>query len=173
MKKTTKTFIIAFLISGLAGVLLHNLYSWLPNPVFALISPVRESIWEHIKIIFYPFFATLLILTKGGEKGTRTPWLLSLLFICGAMLGISYVYHVVFRGDNFIFDLVLYFVLMAAGFLLPRVLWPLGEWPGVEQAAFFLVGILFLLIVWFTFFPPEGLLFTDMESVRTFLRIPV
>ena len=36
------------------GVLLHFLYAWLPNPLTALFSPVRESLWEHLKILFYP-----------------------------------------------------------------------------------------------------------------------
>lgn len=32
--------------------LLHFLYKWLPNPLFAWTMPVNESIWEHMKIFF-------------------------------------------------------------------------------------------------------------------------
>lgn len=173
MKKTTKALIFSFLLASAAGVLLHGLYGWLPNPVFALLSPVRESIWEHVKILFYPFLAASLVLTRGGEKGTRAPWLLSLAVICLLLLVLSYVYHVTLAGTNFLFDLALYFALMALGFLLPRLLWPLMEWPGVERAAAAVALVLFGLIVWFAFCPPEGPLFADMESIRTFFTIPV
>lgn len=30
----------------------HFLYEWLPNPIFSLIFPVNESIWEHMKMIY-------------------------------------------------------------------------------------------------------------------------
>ena len=71
-------------------------------------------------------------------------------------------------------DLVLYFVLLGVGFLLPRVLWPLCEWPGTDKAAVTLAVLLGALIVWFTFFPPDAALFADLSgAVRTFLTIPV
>lgn len=31
---------------------LHFLYDWFPNSFFALFTPVNESIWEHMKLIF-------------------------------------------------------------------------------------------------------------------------
>ena len=34
----------------LAGAGLHFLWQALPNPLFALISPVNESVWEHLKL---------------------------------------------------------------------------------------------------------------------------
>ena len=40
MERSTKKMIMYFLIAAAAGVLLHFLYSWSPNPVLALISPV-------------------------------------------------------------------------------------------------------------------------------------
>ena len=47
-------------IVGLSG-LQHFLYEWLPNPFFALFAPVSESVWEHLKIVFYPFVFVWLI----------------------------------------------------------------------------------------------------------------
>lgn len=71
-------------------------------------------------------------------------------------------------------DLILYFMLLAVGFLLPRALWPLCEWPGTDKAAVVLTALLGALIVWFTFFPPMTALFADLSgAVRTFLTIPV
>ena len=41
-------------ILGLSG-LQHFIYDWLPNPFFALFAPISESVWEHLKIVFFPF----------------------------------------------------------------------------------------------------------------------
>ena len=72
------------------------------------------------------------------------------------------------------FDLILYALMMGLGFLLPRWLWPLGDWPGVTRAAVGTTLLLGALLVWFTFSPPDNILFADLtEGVRTFLRIPV
>lgn len=173
MKKSTKTLLFAYVIAAAAGVLLHFLYQWLPNPVFALISPVRESVWEHVKLLYFPMLGAALALTRGGKTG-RAPWLLSQAAVCAIMLATGYLYHVVFRGEAMAVDLILFFLPLALGFVLPRVLWPLCEWPGTEKAAGLLSLLLGVLIIWFTFFPPEGALFADLSgALRTFLTIPV
>ena len=90
------------------------------------------------------------------------------------MLGAGYLYHVLFQGESLAVDFVLFLLPLALGFLLPRSLWPLTEWPGTEKAAWVLAGLLGGLIVWFTFFPPDTALFADLsDAVRTFLTIPV
>ncbi len=171
MKTSTKTMIFAFLIATAAGVLLHNLYSWLPIPLTALFSPVVESLWEHVKLLFYPLLAAALFF--GRDRRSRAVRLWSALIPCGALLLVSFVYHVLLRGENFVFDIVLYAGLMAAGFLLPRLLWPLGERGWFRKAAAPLTALVWALIFWFTFYPPDGPLFADMETVRTFFTIPV
>ena len=46
----------------LAGAGLHFLWQALPNPLFALISPVNESVWEHLKLLYWPMLAAALVL---------------------------------------------------------------------------------------------------------------
>ena len=170
MEKTTKKLLFTYLAAAGLGVLLH----WPPNPVFALISPVRESVWEHVKLLYFPLLGAALLLGRGGKGISRTPWLLSAVLVCAAMLGAGWLYHIVLRGESLYVDLALYFILLAVGFLLPRVLWPLCEWPGTDKAAAALTVLLGAPIVWFTFFPPMTALFADLSgAVRTFLTIPV
>ncbi len=171
MKTSTKSQIAAFVIAVIAGVLIHNLYTWLPIPLIAVFSPVVESLWEHIKLLFYPLLAVALIF--GRDRESRAVRLWSALIVCAVLLAVSYVYHVLLRGENFIFDIGLYVVLMAAGFLMPRLLWPLGEKKWFQAASVPLTALVWVLILWFSFFPPEGLLFLDMGAVRTFFTIPV
>ena len=174
MEKSTKKLIFTYLIAAAAGIVLHFLFHWFPNPVLALVSPVRESVWEHMKLLYFPLLAVSLVMGRGGSGAGRTPWLLGIAAVCAAMLGAGYLYHITLRGESLYVDLALYFLLLAVGFLLPRVLWPLCEWPGTDKAALLLTALLGALIVWFTFFPPDAALFADLSgAVRTFLTIPV
>ena len=66
MKKMTKTLLIAYAAAAAAGVLLHFLYQWFPNPVLALISPARESVWEHVKLLYFPLLCVSLVMGRGG-----------------------------------------------------------------------------------------------------------
>ena len=155
------------------GVLLHFLYGRLPNPVTALISPVRESLWEHMKILYVPLLLSALLLGRKAPA-LRSARLLAIPVVCFLMPGLAWVYHIPLRGEGMIFDLILYAAMMGLGFLLPRWLWPIGDWPGVTRAAVGTTLLLGALLVWFTFAPPDNILFADLtEGVRTFLRIPV
>ena len=63
-----KKNLTAFLIIGILGTLGHFVYSWTGNNWFlGLFFPVNESIWEHLKLIFFPsviYFATEYFLTN-------------------------------------------------------------------------------------------------------------
>ena len=174
MEKSTKKWILCYRAAAALGTLLHFLFVWFPNPVLALISPVRESIWEHVKLIYFPLLAASLYMGRGGNGMGRAPWLMSLVAACVILPSLGYVYHIVFRGEAVLVDLILYFLALAMGFLLPKSLWPLCGQPGVEKAAWALTALLGALIVWFTFCPPDTVLFADLSgAVRTFLTIPV
>lgn len=172
MKIVSRRILLVFILSVLGGVLLHFVYDLIPNPVTALFSPVVESLWEHLKIIFWPFLAATFFLTRGGEPGCRTVWLLSLTVICAAMLAIAYWYHIIFGGDSVVFDIGLYIVLMGVGFLLPRLFWRLGDFRLVRVVAVILTVLLGGAIILFTFRPPAGALFADLSAVRTWITIP-
>ena len=52
----------------LAGAGLHFLWQALPNPLLALISPVNESVWEHLKLLYWPMLAAALVLARGPRR---------------------------------------------------------------------------------------------------------
>lgn len=171
VKHSSVRYWVVLLAALALGVLLHFLYDWFPSSPVALLSPVRESVWEHLKILFIPLLLSGLFL--GGTRGT-TPWLCSLLIICGLMLLFGWLYNIVLQGESGLFNILLYIVLMLLGFYLPRILWSLTEWPGVGAACAILTVLLAALMVVFTFAPPSNSLFQDLSGgVRTFLTIPV
>ena len=51
-----------FLWTGAAGTLLHFLYGWSGGSTWAAaLSPVSESVWEHMKLLFVPLFLFTIV----------------------------------------------------------------------------------------------------------------
>lgn len=159
----------AFALAALAGVCLHFVYDLLPCAVTALFSPVNESIWEHLKLIYWPYLAAMALVTGKAGRGNRGSWLFTLLVISVAMLTAGYVYHISLGGDSVAFDIGLYIVLIAAGFWLPG---RLKNCAGHSAPVLFLTVLLGFCIVLFTFLPPDHILFADLSAVHTWYTIP-
>ena len=166
-----KQLIPVFCLTLLAGMGLHVLYRLCPNALTALFSPVRESLWEHIKLLFWPCLAAALWICRGRPTALRA-WLLSLLAVCGLSLSLGYLYHIVLGGESMTFDLALYLLSLLLAFgLPPRFSGPFrGPRWKVPLAAAALLGI---LLVVFTLYPPDRPLFWDLSGVRTWSSHPL
>lgn len=172
VKAFPRSILLAFVLATLGGTLLHFVYDFVPNVLTAMLSPVSESLWEHLKLLYWPYLVALLILTRKGDNGTAAPWLLTLLLICGAMLGIGWWYHVVFGGESTFSDIALYVLLMAVGFFLPRLLGRLPFTGWMTALLWMLVLALGFFLIFFTWRTPRGILFVDLSAVRTWQTIP-
>ena len=171
MKRQTSHQGVVFLLVLLAGVGLHFLYDALPVFPLAIISPVDESLFQHAKLIYWPVLLGAFALKKWDGASLR-PRLLGLLVGVAMVLGLGWLYHITLGGDALWVDIVLYVLSIVAAFLLvPKLLpaHPTGK--GWEWAAYgvFLVGVLLIL---FTFFPPNHLLFTDLSGANTWTTLP-
>lgn len=166
----SRRLFLAFVITTLVGAAMHFLYDLLPSPLTALLAPVNESIWEHLKLIYWPYLAAMLLVTGKGARGNRGSWLFTLLVISVTMLLAGYVYHISLGLDRLAFDILLYIFLMALGFWLPGRLNPTNA---RCTPVLLLVIALGAVIVLFTFLPPDHILFADLTGVHTWYTIPV
>ena len=165
-----RQLIVTWLAAMLAGCVLHFLYQWWPSAVTALFSPVDESLWEHVKLVFWPFLGAALYLNRGRPGGTR-PWLLMLPLLSALTLLLGWVYHVTLGGEAMWVDITLFVLVMTLGFWLATRF--SGPFRGVRWALPVLAALaLALLIGWFTLYPPEGLLFRDLSAVGSWLPLP-
>lgn len=165
-----RQLILTFVAVVLAGCALHFLYGWLPNALTALFSPINESLWEHVKLIFWPYLGAALLLNRGRPGGVR-PWLLVLPGLCVLTLVLGWIYNVTLGGEAMWVDIAIYILVMALGFWLPTRF--SGPFKGVRWALpAAAVVALALLIAWFTLYPPEGLLFRDLTAVGSWLPLP-
>ena len=167
-----KQLLLAFVLAVLAGAGLHFVYGLCPNGVTALFSPVNDSIWEHVKILFWPYLAAMLLLTRNGPPGCRTPWMLTAPAMVAAMLGAGWLYHMTLGGEALAVDMGIYVVLMAAGFLLPELLSGASEHSFLGTLSALAVLALSVALVLFTFLPPDHPLFLDLSGVNTWSTIP-
>lgn len=162
---------LIFLAAAAAGAALHFVYGLFPNMLTAAFSPVNESVWEHVKLLYWPYLAAALLVKPVGENADRTLRFWSLIFICGLMLLAGYLYYVVWFGTGKVFGPALYLLLMALGFWLPGRMKGLNAagWRDIAQLAVIVLGA---AIVLFTFLPPDHVLFTDLSGVNTWEVIP-
>ena len=103
--------VLMFALSGL----LHFLHSWLPNSFTATFSPINESVWQHIKIVFYPFLMVWIIIYFIGKKKhnfTVKQTLISAVFgailCCLFVINLYYLIHFGFGiGELLVIDLLI------------------------------------------------------------------
>src|SRR5574344_2891478 len=104
---STLIFLISFLV--------HNLYKWSTNSLTLIFSPVNESIWEHMKMIFTSYILFLIIkylYYKIKNINTNTivfnELILSLINIIIFLILYLPIYYIF--GENLIVTLIIYFI---------------------------------------------------------------
>ena len=151
-----KRFWIAFFLTALAGAGLHFVYELCPLPIVGLFAPVNESVWEHLKLFFWPFLAAAFVLTRGQADGQRawSGFLLVELLMPLLCMGGFYTLTAGFGVEALWVDLALYTVTIAAGFRLAyrRMMDGTAAWAaGVLVIA---VGLYGAALILFTMAPP-------------------
>ena len=168
MKRETIRPICYFALTALAGCGLHFLYDWSPNVLFAMLSPVQESVWEHGKLIFWPMLAAALLYTH-RDKNQRAGWYLGLLTAQGLLLLFGWVYHVRMERMSLPVDIAAFVVILALGFAVAFWVPVSTRW---KSPLLFGVGVFALLFVVFSFWQPDGLLFADLELADALSVLP-
>lgn len=105
------------------GFVNHFLYNWSGHSsVIALFCPVNESVWEHLKLLFFPFLFTS-VMAYLRRKSIRALFfyqrLLSVLSGMAAIVMLFYTYTGMIGRSLLPLDILIYFfgVLTAFAFL--------------------------------------------------------
>lgn len=167
MKNKSKVFkyeFISTIIIIILGVLLHFAYEWSgDNKFIGLITPVNESIWEHLKLLFFPMVVLLIIGYFYVGKDYKN-------YVCAKTLGIiiSMIFIVVFyytysgvigRNIDFI-NIGSFFVAVFLGqYISYRNIFSL-EFCNIKKVIYYLV-IMTLIFIFFSFNPPDIGLFKN------------
>lgn len=109
-----KRYIFLFLTTAAFGTCLHFLYFWFPSPLIGVFAPVGESVWEHLKLLYWPWITGCFLFRERN------------LFFCGRCcislllqpplhLGIYYTVRYGFGITWAAFDFGLYLFVTALG----------------------------------------------------------
>lgn len=145
------------------GTLMHFMYSWSgKNPFVGLIAPVNESVWEHMKLLFFPMLLTGLWLLRHETDPCRiSAFHAGLLLGTGLIAGIHYAYVKALGQSYLILDIADFIlsVLLAFGFFrFFSSSCLLGKLNPITSIAVFLMLICFFI---FTYHPPDLPIFQE------------
>lgn len=161
MKVNERTNLISgILFTLILGTLLHFFYEWSnENPFVALFSPVNESVWEHLKLLFFPAFLytlfEIIVLFKVSGRFLTSR-------IVGILLGMfvivsSYFTYTGISGRGFlVMDILIFIVSVLVTFCSSRYLEV--HVPGLHLPLLANYALLLLIIICFfafTFSPPD------------------
>lgn len=165
MKKIHLYLISGFIFTAVFGTLSHFFYGWSDgNPLISLISPVNESTWEHMKLVFFPVLIWSFFITGSGSKLSPAlrPALLLGGFIGTLMIPVLFYTYSGILGHNVTgIDIAIFFV---NAFLAFFCAWRLQNSRIIYQkrTVIYILTVLFLvLFILFTFLPPDIGLFAE------------
>ena len=159
--------LFSFLFTALAGTLLHFAYDLFPDfPLTAVVSSVNESVWEHMKLLYFPMYAAALVERPFLAPQRRNFWCIKLLGITTGLLLIPALYYT-YTGALGIhltwLDISIFYLSAAAVYLLEtHLLLKEAHRPcRFSRAAMLLALSLAFVFLFFTYFPPHLPIFLD------------
>ncbi len=151
-----RLFVLTAIGATLLGSGLHFLYEALPNPLTALISPVNESVWEHLKLLYFPMLLGAFLLSRFTKEKYRlwSGFFLAILCMPPVLTGLYYLLKGGFGVESLVVDIALYALTMLGGFAFAYRLFrcPVEKWTGILLMLVILYGASLLL---FTFCAPN------------------
>lgn len=147
---------LAFMLTALAGTALHFGYDLCPSPLVGLICPVSESVWEHLKLLYWPFLAAGFVLNR-KEDAAQAAWsgtLAGLLFMPAFLLGVYYTLESGFSFTAGWLNIALYVLSLFLGFFLSAKLSKTGALSWLCGVLVILTGLYGAALILFTMAPP-------------------
>lgn len=171
MKRLKCYTIIGIIFVIITGTLFHFLYDWSnKNFIVSLFTPVNESVWEHMKLLFFPMLLYSFVMIFHLKKDY--PCIASSLcfgILTGTLLIpiFFYAYTFILGKNTLIFDILIFMLssiiafFVAYKFTLSCKLKPYTFW------LYILVVILFICFVVFTLYPPHFKIFEDPTTSKS------
>lgn len=157
-------------VLGIVGCLMHFVYEWSGNStIVGIFAPTNESLWEHLKMIFWPmliwWLAEYFILGK-NNKIYASQWFTSCAvaeLVCPlVILSFYYTYTGALGIESLILDIFSLFLGVAVAQCLALHVYKYARFS--QYCLYISIAILILLAVIFTVFtfaPPHIPLFKD------------
>ena len=171
MKHLKRYTIFGIIFVLITGTLDHFLYAWTGyNHIAGLFTPINESIWEHMKLLFFPMLIySLIMFLKFHSKYSCITSALSFGIIVGALLIplFYYAYTSILGKNVFILDISTFILSIIIAFWLSYKLTLSCRLESYTSFLCILVWILFVCFLIFTYHPPDTTIFQDPTISKT------
>ena len=168
MKHLKQYTIIGIIFVLLTGTLAHFLYDWTGNNhIVGLFTPINESIWEHMKLLFFPMLIyALIMILKFHKRYSHITSALSFGILTGTILIpiFFYAYTSIIGKDFFILDIGIFILSILIAFWLSYKLTLSCKLEPFTFLLCCLVCVLFICFILFTYHPPETRIFIDPST---------
>lgn len=158
-KKLFKYSIIGFIIVSIAGSISHFVFEWSNyNTITGAFFPVNESVWEHLKLIFFPYLIWSIVqyfLLK-KENGVLISKSIGVLSGMLAIVIFYYTYTGITGKSIDILNILSFFIGVSTAFIVDYYLIKSNKlnkdiYNTIAIAVFIIIGALFFI---FTYEPP-------------------
>lgn len=158
--------VTGFLFTSMLGTFLHFLFDLSGQSLIAAIySAVNESIWEHMKLIYYPILLFALIEFQFWGKDYKEFWCIKLV---GILLGLTlipvlyYTYTGIFGISVDWLNITVFFLSASVVFWVENKLFQKENGCRLSsQISFALICMIGVIFTILTFFTPEIPFFKD------------
>lgn len=155
----TTIFVLAFIY--------HFLYEWFPNPIFSILFPVNESIWEHMKLLYTGILSwgiiEIMLLKKNKIKYNNYPYQLFLTSFTSIILYLI-IYLPLYNlfGESLIISIpLLLIVILLEQILSYYLLKQKKENDILDKIAIILIILFYMILLNLTYDPPKNYIFYD------------
>ena len=165
MDKLKRDTIIGLLFVLITGTLAHFLYGWTgKNIVAGLFTPVNESVWEHMKLIFFPMLllsSVAIFLLKNQYPCISSAFYIGILIGTALIPILFYAYTAILNTNYLFLDIAVFFISAALAFFVSYKLTLSCKGKPYTLLSLLLVGVLFACFLIFTYQPPNVPLFLE------------
>ncbi len=169
IKLIKKLQIISAIFSIILGTLLHFTFELFSNNLFiASFSAVNESVWEHLKLVFFPMLIFAIIeyfLLKNYDNKNNYIFskTIGIIFAIIFITIFFFTYTGIIGNSYFIIDIFSFlFAIIFGEFICYKLLIKNNEINNfLKYICVFILLILFFSFIFFTYFPPKINYFKD------------
>ena len=168
--KLIKAQIIVILFSLVLGTLLHFTYEWSGENAFVgSFSAVNESVWEHLKLVFFPMLIATIVeyfFVKDVSKNYIEAKTIGIFTAIAFIVVAFFTYSGIIGTSIIVIDILIFIISIILGEYVAYKLMKRENESTVATEVLSIVILAFLLLcfVIFTYLPPEVNLFRDVTT---------
>lgn len=178
MNKKLKTVqIVVIILAIVFGTLLHFTYEWSgENRIVGLFSATNESVWEHLKLVFYPMLILAIVeyfVVKKEANNYIEAKSLGIFLAIAFIIVFYYTYTGIIGKNFFIIDILTFIISIIFGeWVSYKLMIRKSESTTLSKILSLAIIFYFLIsFILFTYNPPNINLFKDPTQIMNRLYI--